>query len=766
MAESEALAAIQDILQHLEAVSFVAHRDASQVLPVLERFGAVETLHWLETARDLFFHDRDAGKAFMRATPDTVAKTDCVRAWTDQARAFTRQVGSWKALESFMQQVGDVCRDWGEAGERKWFEIGQRWLARHLDSAVVYFGTPFRDLSGERGAAGVSELLGLAETLFAQRRLTLDLYLPGALALQRLIGIEGVAAWARRGAAIMQSGRQRGEAYFRLESEESLDAVLEALPGFRPQRHGRLLHLLLAAWFGQGFSLEPGPWRPDHGRPMIETDGKRLFLPAVLSDREEAVLAVLHGAAHLYFDTYEQRAIEALFAAAGRGHPPLDENQRITWRPLFSRYGEGMFRFQVVFDLCEDLRIDARLARRVPHYLQRLLARAEAGPPPEGPAGVYYRYACAGLRGALGLAPLDERLRPLLEESATLVDAFHVANRLYADADFPPLALDQRAAAYLPGRSLNTARPVYPKRVLDSTPQDTGHAEQNGIALQREEKKCAAVKAPRDAQGDPDMNVPPEETAGSGGRVGVGIPVPATVRGPGVVRAPGREGVPYPEWDYREQRYIDDWAWVQERRLTERDAQRAAELQVQYAGVLKRLRRALQLQRPTRLAPQRRQLDGDELDLEAVVGYVTEKRAGRAPHPRVYRRRHAQQRDTAVLLLADLSTSIMANAHNGAGKVVDRLRAGVLLFAEALQDVGDPCAVCGFASQHHDNVNFYVIKDFNEPINHDTRAIIAALSGRLASRLGAAIRHAVRRFDTVSAQRRLLLILSDGRPAD
>jgi nitric oxide reductase activation protein len=172
------------------------------------------------------------------------------------------------------------------------------------------------------------------------------------------------------------------------------------------------------------------------------------------------------------------------------------------------------------------------------------------------------------------------------------------------------------------------------------------------------------------------------------------------------------------------------------------------------------------MQRPSRMAPLRKQLDGDELDIEATVGFVADKRAGLSPKPFIYRRRTTQHRDTAVLLLADMSTSIMARHPRGRGKVVDRLRSGLLMFAEALQDIGDPNAICGFASKHHDNVNYYVVKDFDEAMDADARARIAGISGRLASRMGAAIRHSIRRFDGVEAHHRLLLLLSDGRPAD
>ncbi len=767
MDHDELIIAAEEILQHLEAVSFVAQRDAKQALPAVEPFGAADTLFWLETARDLFFHDRDAGKAFMRETLATVEKTGVLRPWVEQAASFAQWRGSWKALEAFMEQVGAVYRSWGAAGERQWYELGHTWLGRHLDSGVAYFRTPFEELSGGRGIEGARALLGPAERLFHERRLALGSYIGGALRVRRLIGEAGLGEWAQRGADILQSGRKRGEAYFRLESEEAMAMLLAATPGVRTREHARLYQLLVWAWFGEDVLLEDSGWRPDTGRPLVETDGRRLFLPAVMPEREEALLAVVHVAGHLHFNTYERRHIDALFGLVGMRHPPVDEQQRITWRPLFANYGEDLLRFQLLFDLCEDLRVDAAIDRLVPGHLRRLRRAARAQAPVDGPAAAYRAAAIASLDGALGEAQLDAPVAALLAPEATVVDAFRAAQALYADTHLPPVeSLAVRDAALLPGRSPNAARAVYPRHCLDERDRELGEGVDAEARDPQPREKTQ--KPPKKAAGDdPDFNdIPPEDIQGTGGRVGVGIPQPAIVIGQGSAQQPRREGWVYPEWDYRENGYKLDWAWVQERELEERDPARAEQILAAQGNVLKRLRRALQMQRPHRMAPQRRQMDGDELDLEATLEFVTERRAGRSPRPHVYKRRGVQTRDTAVLLLADLSTSIMAESADGEGRVVDSLRAGLMLFAEALDAVGDPCAIAGFASKYRDNVSFYPIKRFDEPLTPGVRAAIAGVSGRLATRMGAAIRHGLGQFRSTAAARRLLLILSDGRPAD
>ena len=57
--------------------------------------------------------------------------------------------------------------------------------------------------------------------------------------------------------------------------------------------------------------------------------------------------------------------------------------------------------------------------------------------------------------------------------------------------------------------------------------------------------------------------------------------------------------MPYPEWDYRESRYKRNWSWVQEKRLAESNMGETNRLMKQYEVALKRLKKAIQSQKPT-----------------------------------------------------------------------------------------------------------------------------------------------------------------------
>ncbi|MEO6145699.1 MAG: hypothetical protein ABIT70_01355, partial [Sulfuriferula sp.] len=294
MTQPEILAAIQQELVDLEQISFVAHRDTRQALDAIQNQGDEVALEWVRACKALFQHDRDAGKAFIRGSQAALEASRVVSPWMHQALSFLQWRGSWKALDGFMEQLPDAYRILGDADEARWAELGIAWCGRHLESGATYFRCPVMELAATHGIAGVEELVLPAVSLFELRRLALATYLPGAIRVRNLLGVEAVQPWAKRGADILQAGRLRGEAFFKLESEESMAMMLENLPGFRTPEHQRLLQLILYAWFGENFDLLDGIWSPDKGRAFVETDGAALYLPIALPNREEAILALLH----------------------------------------------------------------------------------------------------------------------------------------------------------------------------------------------------------------------------------------------------------------------------------------------------------------------------------------------------------------------------------------------------------------------------------------------------------------------------------------
>jgi hypothetical protein len=754
--------AIDQALAELLALSAAAHREVAAVLPEIAPHGEADTLEWLAACRALFSFERDAGFAFIRGSREAEQVSEEVRPWTGQALAFMQWRASWRALEGFMANVARAYGALGHAGEKRWAEIGFAWCARQIDSGAAYFSTPVIDLAGRQGGiTAIEQLLAPTEELYESRKLMLATYLGGAIRVRNLLGVQAILPWASRGADILQTGRTRGEAYFRLESEESLAMLLEHLPGYRLTDRNRLLGMLLDVWFGGEFNLRESTWSPEKGRPFIETDGRTIYFPAVMADREEAILALLHTAGHMRARTFDRAAMAEMFLDAGVDFPKAGA---VSWAPLFLRYGEDALRFQLIFDICEDLRVDAAVQRSVPNYLRRFARAARSLGVRHAETAPYFDLALESLETAAA-GRVDPRFARLLEPGATVADAWRAAVRLYAGSTLPAVTdLEAFHQAYLPGRSPNAMRMAHPQETEDDSQQQQPGAEQQS---QQGEEGGEETEAPKNAEsGEQGEDGEKQEVPSYGDSSGQAARASGQSEQDGPNHGSSDKGIPYPEWDYRESRYKRNWSWVQEKRLAESNMTETNRLMNQYALALKRLKKAIQAQKPTRAAPLTQQLDGDDIDLNAVVNYVAERRAGRSPRPTIYKRREIRQREVAVTLLADMSTSIMQHLPEGGGRLVDRVRAGVLLFAESMEEVGDAYAIAGFCSKYRDNVSYYLLKDFNEALNDDIRAQIGGMSGRLATRMGAAIRHATASFEGIESRRRLLLLLSDGRPED
>ncbi|MFQ5644730.1 MAG: nitric oxide reductase activation protein NorD [Thiogranum sp.] len=222
------------------------------------------------------------------------------------------------------------------------------------------------------------------------------------------------------------------------------------------------------------------------------------------------------------------------------------------------------------------------------------------------------------------------------------------------------------------------------------------------------------------------------------------------------------EGLPLPEWDYRQQVLQPDHC-----RLQPMQARAVVPAGVPAHLQLKarRLRRLFEALKPRRhwLSGQ---ADGSEPDLDALIGYNTERLRGIRPaDANLYRSFRNAERDLSCLLLADLSLSTDAWVDNRQ-RIIDVVRDSLFLFSEALQATGDRFAMYGFSSRRRNHVRFHALKTFAEPCNDEVRGRIQAIRPGYYTRMGAAIRHATALLEKEVSGRKLLLILTDGKPND
>ena len=222
----------------------------------------------------------------------------------------------------------------------------------------------------------------------------------------------------------------------------------------------------------------------------------------------------------------------------------------------------------------------------------------------------------------------------------------------------------------------------------------------------------------------------------------------------------------YQEWDYQIQLHRPDWATVYERRQPKGDPEDINEIMTEYRPIAHRIKQIIDLLTPEGVQRVRNMEDGDEIDLNAAVDAMISIRMGEQPNTRITMRNVLKSRDLSVVVLMDLSESTN-EAMAGSDKTVLQLtREAATLVATAINGIGDPFALHGFASDGRHDVQYYRFKDFSQHYDDEAKSRLAGMKGGLSTRMGAALRHAGHHLLKQPERRKLILLVTDGEPAD
>jgi hypothetical protein len=213
----------------------------------------------------------------------------------------------------------------------------------------------------------------------------------------------------------------------------------------------------------------------------------------------------------------------------------------------------------------------------------------------------------------------------------------------------------------------------------------------------------------------------------------------------------------YPEWDASLQRLRHDAVRVETVDAATGDPDAIDQLRSTHHSEISSVR-----QQFARLRTEARwhhaQREGSALDLDQVVGASVASRSGHAPDPRLFLRYEAAPQAICVLTLVDLTGSSM-------GALLRAQQKAVLFFAEGLAALGAPHAFFGFNGHGASGCRSYRIMDWDDTIE-SAKKRLAGLVASGGSRLGAHIRHGASDLMTRTEPKRLLLVVSDGRPED
>jgi hypothetical protein len=225
----------------------------------------------------------------------------------------------------------------------------------------------------------------------------------------------------------------------------------------------------------------------------------------------------------------------------------------------------------------------------------------------------------------------------------------------------------------------------------------------------------------------------------------------------------------YDEWDYQVQLHRPDWTTVYERRQGRGDPELMDEILIKHRPIAQRIRHLVDAMQPQGIVRKRGYEEGEEIDINAAVKAMSDIRRGVMPDPRINIRITRHVRDLAVVVLLDLSESTNEKIDKDdaeSATILSLTREATGLMAWAIDSIGDPFAVHGFASDGRHDVQYYRFKDFDQSYNDEAKSRLAGATGGLSTRMGAALRHAGHHLSEQSAQKRLILLVTDGEPAD
>jgi nitric oxide reductase NorD protein len=532
-------------------------------------------------------------------------------------------------------------------------------------------------------------------------------------AIIRAVGSEGFASFVALGLKGAGRDKVRRAAFFALTDPLAQRALASGIGGGFAV-HERGLKLFATALWGRAPKLRPLPLTP--GRPPARrfslSDGVLLLpetFPGVPRIGQAALFraCVAHGLAHLIAGTPRKKVGQL--------------------KPLQL----------AVIGVIEDARVETLALHRFPG-LRRLWAP----------------YHVAQPEGVTAPALIARLARALFDPAYADPHGFVAKGRsLFADADLRDSNVSRRIGGLL-GNDLGQMRVQFNSRdyVVEPAYRDDGlglwdFGEQFEVTR---DVLDMLVEAARLRQEDGDGRLDPQqnkETGGGRARVTPAEPESVFLAS-------------YPEWDRMEGMERPGWTTVRAVPAPLGDVRRLNDAIDAMSDLRRRINQLVRSARPGRPRHVRRQRDGAELDMDAVLDAQVAQVAGELPDDRLYRATSLQTRDLATVVLIDVSESTRF------GNVLEVERVAIALLAEAMDGLGDPFALMAFASDGREQVRLTSIKSFADPFAQPARMRLAGLSPGLSTRLGAALRHAGAELGSVRSFRRMVLVLTDGEPSD
>ncbi|HHH27529.1 MAG TPA: VWA domain-containing protein [Polyangiaceae bacterium] len=225
---------------------------------------------------------------------------------------------------------------------------------------------------------------------------------------------------------------------------------------------------------------------------------------------------------------------------------------------------------------------------------------------------------------------------------------------------------------------------------------------------------------------------------------------------------PDEHGIPFHEWDFRKKAFREKWVMVYPTAVPLGGTQWARTMAHEKKKTIDRLFGRLRRHREER-RPRNRQLDGESLDLDAIIEERAAVLAGHGGNRRLHVRHDRRFRDTATTVLLDISLS--TDSYVDGKRVLDVARNATFVLGEVSERLGDQLCVVAFASHTRNQVRIWKIKEWDDPWRLGAQRL-SLVEPQGYTRIGPALRYACNGLTETGARRKLLLLISDGKPTD
>jgi nitric oxide reductase NorD protein len=704
--------------------------------------------------------------------------------------------------------AGNAVLQNAPAAFEAWSELAEK-VGSHGNAVLISFlrATPqtVSRIAKSTDTASIARVFGLlSQIALIDAESALAAYRSSSQGLSQ-VPVSQFEDWIERGIERLETEPAKSRrSYFALETRESNSVLTDRRQGLPLERVQHVLRLYIEALTGKEIEVEAISAASHESRIG---DGRTIYLPTAIAEFDDdemdfrlyKVLAA-HGAGQIEFGTFavdstELRAafaeLDALYSATADerdafslagylGETESEELEQARELPVNSDYRAVLNVFpepslaRKVFATMENARIDHRLRstyrglRKDLELMQQHLRKSRPYifdvPAHLVPFELLFQITLCG--GATDdarqfysqvVSEIETTIERFLQlEAPTVADSLMATSRVYdlfqnisgdtAQVESETSQDDQREFAY---EDVNSAEGVT----------------EDKVERERQTKKDD-VRELFTAWNSSDEETEPDDLSGSEAWANAEAPEQA-LEADDVAFA-------YDEWDRDLNDYRVGWSRVIEKKVKKGDRTFVEIARSRYRGVISSIRHQFQLMKPENLTRINRELDGEDYDLNALVDYVIDKRADGQQSENIYTKRLRRQRDVAVSILLDQSSStartitrnpLQPYTHPGR-RIIEIEKEGLVLMSEALEAVGDIYSIYGFTSEGRRNVKFYVVKDFGERYSEEVESRIGGITFQNNTRLGAAIRHASHKLARQEARTKLLIVLTDGRPYD